>query len=412
MKKHNLLILFLIVFLDLVGVGVLIPVLTPLIKDPNSSIIPMAWSGELRNIVLGVLIAVYSIGQFFGAPVLGTLSDRYGRKKLLALSLVGTMLGYVLFAIGLLTNQLWLLFVSRALDGFTGGNIGVANSSIADMSTPQNRAKNFGLIGTAFGFGFVVGPFLGGVLANPNLVSWFNATVPFWFAALLSLLNLILLYFLFEETLKESVTRRVHAFIGFAHLRKAWKFENLRTIFIVIFLHGIGFSFFTQFFPVFLVDKFHSTEAQIGLFFAYIGICIALSQGFITRIAARYFKPEKILPYALFALSAVLFWITIPNTMAMLYLIQPAMAITEGLCFPNETAVLSNLCDNNEQGEALGITQSLRALGQAIPPLAAGFLVNIDQNLPTWTAGALILLAAFIFVIFFRSKSPRHSAKA
>lgn len=408
MKKHNLLILFLVVFLDLVGVGILIPVLAPLMKDPASLIAPAAWTDQTRNIALGLLIAAYPIAQFFGAPVLGTLSDRYGRKKLLTTSLTGTMLGYVLFAVGLLTHQLWLLYISRALDGFTGGNIGVANSAIADMSTPQNRAKNFGLIGMAFGFGFIIGPFLGGVLANPQLVSWFNPTVPFWFAAALSFTNLILLSTLFQETLSQKVHRAVHPFIGFTHLRKAWKLENLRTIFAVIFLHGLGFCFFTQFFPVFLVDKFGSTEAQIGSIFGYIGIWIAFSQGFVTRLVSKHFAPHRVLPYALLALSLVLFWITVPSTVAMLFVIQPFMAIAEGLCFPNETAVLSNLSSATEQGEALGISQSLRALGQAIPPLLAGFLVNIDQNLPTWTASGLILLAALIFVIYFRPSTPSN----
>ncbi len=404
MKKHKLLILFLIILLDLIGVGILIPVLAPLMKDPASLIAPAAWSEQTRNIALGLLIAAYPIAQFFGAPVLGTLSDRYGRKPLLQASLFGTMLGYLLFAYGLLTQQLWLLYVSRALDGFTGGNIAVASSAIADTSTPQNRAKNFGLIGMAFGFGFIIGPFLGGIFSDSSLVSWFNPTIPFCFAAALSLFNLFFISFWFDETLQEKTTRAVHPFIGFTHLRKAWSRHKLRTIFLVIFLHSIGFCFFTQFFPVFLVDKFHSPEAQIGTIFAYIGIWIAFAQGFVTRIVSRHFAPAKILPYALVALSLTLFAITLPSGIAGLFLIQPFMAIAEGLCFPNETAVLSNLCSPNEQGEAMGITQSLRALGQAVPPLLAGFLVNIDQNLPTWTAAGLILLAAGIFVIYFRSK--------
>jgi DHA1 family tetracycline resistance protein-like MFS transporter len=408
MKKYNLLILFLVVFLDLVGVGILIPVLAPLMKDPTSLIAPMEWTEQTRNIALGLLIAAYPIAQFFGAPILGTLSDRFGRKKLLQASLFGTMLGYILFAYALLSHQLWLLYLSRALDGFTGGNIGVASSAIADMSTPQNRAKNFGLIGMAFGFGFIIGPFLGGVLSNSELVSWFNPTIPFWFAAGLSLLNLFLLTLLFEETLKEKVARAVHPLIGFTHLRKAWKLENLRTIFLVIFLHSLGFCFFTQFFPVFLVDKFHTSEAQIGTIFGYVGIWIAFAQGFFTRLISKRASPQKVLPYALLALSGTLFVITLPTNLNALYFIQPFMAIAEGLCFPNETAVLSNLCGPTEQGEALGITQSLRALGQAVPPLLAGFLVNIDQNLPTWTASGLILLAAIIFVIFFRSKPLKN----
>lgn len=410
MKKNNLVVLSLIIFLDLVGVGILIPVLAPIFLDPSSGLIPMAWTENIRNISLGFLIALYPLAQFFGAPILGTLSDRYGRKKLLLGSLLGTALGYLLFAYGLLTHQLWLLFASRALDGFTGGNIGVANSAIADMSTPQNRARNFGLIGMAFGFGFMIGPFLGGRLADPTLFSGFNAATPFWFAAGLSFFNLIVTALFFQESLKQSVIKKIHAFIGFTHIAKAWRMHDLRIIFVVVFLHGFGFAFFTQFFPVFLVQKFHMDSPSIGTLFGYVGLWIALSQGLLTRWIGKHVIPEKVLRFSLLGLGLSLFAITLPSQVWALYTIQPLVAIFEGLSFPNSTAVVSSLASDSDQGEAMGITQSLRALGQAIPPILAGFLVSFSQNLPTLTAGGLILLAWAVFMIFFRSKSKHSSS--
>lgn len=403
-KKNNLFTLFCIIFIDLVGVGILIPVLAPLFLDPAASIVPTSWSNEARNIALGFLIAAYPLAQFFGSPILGTLSDHHGRKRLLSLSLMGTILGYVLFAVGLYTNQLWLLYVSRILDGFTGGNIGVANSAISDMSTPETRTKNFGLVGMAFGLGFIIGPFLGGLLADPSLVSWFSSATPFWFAAGLSTINLLLVEFAFKETLKTRVAKKIHAFIGFSHLAKAVKMHKLRSIFIVIFLHSLGFCFFTQFFPVFLVQKFHFQEAAIGAMFGYIGIWIAFCQGFLTRHISKYFAPEKVLRVSMLGLSVSLFLSVLSGNVTILYLLQPILAVFEGLNFPNETSIVSKLSSAEDQGESLGITQSLRALGQAIPPIAAGFLVSVDQNLPTLTAAALILLAWAVFMIFFRSK--------
>lgn len=407
MNKNNLFTLFFIVFLDLVGIGIMIPVLAPLMLDPASALVPTVWTESTRNIALGILIAAYPLAQFLGSPILGTLSDNYGRKKLLIFSLVGTLLGYLLFAYGLFTNQLWLLYVSRILDGFTGGNIGVANSSIADMSTPKNRAQNFGLIGMAFGFGFIVGPFLGGQLANPELVSWFNASTPFLFAACLSAVNLFLLTFKYKETLKERFVRKVHPFLAFEHIGKAFRMKNLRTMFLVVFLHTLGFCFFTQFFPVFLVHKFDMNPAQIGTLFGFTGIWIALSQGLFTRIAARFFIPEKILKFSLFLLALSLLAVTIPNATWMLFVTQPFLAIFEGLTYPNATAVVSKLSPVNEQGEAMGVTQSLRALGQALPPLLAGFLVSINQNLAILTGSAIILLAGAIFVICFRPQAQK-----
>ena len=153
-------------------------------------------------IMFGFLVAVFPIMQFFATPILGQLSDRYGRKPVLALSLAGTALGYALFAVGIILRNIPLLFVARALDGITGGNLSVAQAAIADVTSPQDRTKNFGMIGAAFGVGFIIGPFLGGVLADPSVVSWFNAATPFWFAAILASANTAQVLFQFDETNK------------------------------------------------------------------------------------------------------------------------------------------------------------------------------------------------------------------
>lgn len=386
----------------------MIPVLAPLMLDTGGSLVPSLWSEATRNIALGVLVAAYPLGQFFGAPMLGTLSDRYGRKKILSISLMGTFVGYVLFAIGIITNQLWLLYFSRALDGFTGGNISVANSSIADMSTPETRANNFGIIGMAFGFGFVIGPSLGGILSNPEIISWFNAATPFYFAAGLSLLSLTVLTFFFKETLKNSVSQKIHLFMGFSHVAKSFRMKHLRAIFLVVFLHALGFAFYTQFMPVFLVQKFQMNSSQIGALFGFVGIWIALSQGLFTRIVGRYFSSEETLRKSILLLAGILFIVPVIPSAGLLYLSQPFVAIFEGLTFPNTTAVVSKISKASEQGEAMGVTQSLRALGQAIPSLVAGFLVTINENLAILTGATIILLAWIIFVLSFRKLSPNQ----
>lgn len=410
MKKGNLLTLFAIVFLDLMGIGIMIPVLAPMMLDTTSLLVPTHWTGADRNIALGFLVATYPLAQFFGAPILGALSDHYGRKKLLSTSLFGTLVGYLLFATGLLTQQLWLLYFSRALDGFTGGNIGVANSAIADISTEENRTKNFGLIGMAFGLGFIFGPYVGGILADPSVLPWFGPATPFWFAALLSLCGLTLLTFLFKETLKTKSHQPIHLLMGFRHIAKAFQMHNLKIMFLVIFLHTLGFCFYTQFMPVFLVQKFNMNSAAIGTLFAFIGIWIALTQGLFLRGVTRFAKPRQILRFSLLGLSALLFLTPNAPTISLLYLTQPFMALAEGLTFPSTTAVVSELSLKEEQGEAMGVTQSLRALGQALPALIAGFLVSISQNLAILTGAAIILLAWAIFVICYAERAKVSEA--
>lgn len=205
MKNNRTLALLVgIVFLDMLGIGVLIPIIPALFTDPASAFYVLPAGLEPHALLLlGIMLATYPMMQFFAAPVLGDLSDHYGRKPVLASSLFGTMIGYIIFIIGLLLQSLPLLFVSRAIDGITGGNISVAQAAIADITAPENRASNFGLIGAAFGMGFILGPSTGGILGH------YNPIYPFILTTALSLASVILVMRLLPETLQsKSLSRK------------------------------------------------------------------------------------------------------------------------------------------------------------------------------------------------------------
>src|SRR3989344_3479623 len=175
-RNKPLPVIFFTVFVDLIGFGILIPVVPLLLADPESSyfLLPKGFTVNQGYIMLGFLTAMFPLMQFLAAPILGQLSDKFGRKRILAISLFGTCLSYLIFAYAILTRNIPLLFAARAFDGITGGNIAVAQAAIADVTTPANRAKNFGLIGAAFGLGFILGPYIGGKLSDPTVVSWFG----------------------------------------------------------------------------------------------------------------------------------------------------------------------------------------------------------------------------------------------
>ncbi len=392
--------LFFVVFLDLLGVSILIPILGPLFLNTNL-IFPSTISVGYRTILLGLLIAAYPLAQFFGAPLLGALSDRYGRKKILLISLTGTLVGYLLFGLGLIISNLPLLFFSRALDGLTGGNISVALSAIADTSDERSKAKNFGLIGMAFGLGFIMGPFIGGKLADPHVVSWFNFATPLWFAAILSLFNIILVWKRFDETLKTTIESPISLLTGFRNIKRAAEMKSLRTMFFVIFMLSFGFSFFTQFFQVFLIEKFHYSQGDIGDLFAFVGFFIALTQGVITRIAAKYLQPEQVMYFSPVGLAIALPLLLVPSRSANMFFVLPFIALFQGLTYPNSTAVISNLADKKSQGEILGINQSLQSLAMSIPPIIAGFIVSFHMNLPIMVASICTFIAWGIFMGFF-----------
>lgn len=393
----------------MLGVGIVIPVIAPLMLDPGHHMLGEETSIHTRTILLGFLIAAYPLAQFFGAPMLGALSDRFGRKKLLFVSLIGTLIGYVLFATAILEQNIYLLFFSRLLDGFTGGNISIALSAISDSSDEKSKAKNFGMIGAAFGLGFILGPYIGGKLADPSILSWFNAATPFWFAAILTGVNLFFVLTIFPETLLERRNTRVSVFTGFQNIGKAFKLKHLRTLFFVVFLLTLGFNFFTQFFQVFLFNKFNFSISNIADMFAYIGIWIVIAQGGLQRPLSKKYSPLKILQVSALALGIALPMLLLPSQSKYIFFVLPFIAIFQGLTQPNMTSLVSSQAGKDEQGQILGINQSIQSLGMAIPPIIASYINLVNINLPIATASFCVIVGWFILILFFRSKKTQKA---
>lgn len=391
--------LLLTIFIDLLGVGIVIPILAPLFLSPGSSILPMEYTYEQRTLLIGLISATYPIMQFFGAPLLGSLSDRYGRKPTLILSLFGTFFGYILFGIGIIQHSLPLMFIGRAIDGFTGGNISIAQSAIADMTKPEERARNFGFIGMAFGLGFILGPYIGGKLVDPTIVSWFSNSTPYFFTAGLTLINILSLFLLFPETLKEKIKSPIGVMTGFRNLRKAISMTTLRKLFLVSFLLTFGFNFFTQFFNPFLIQKFEVTPSQAGDIFAYMGLFVALFQGGLLPFLNKRFNSSQILNVSIFGISLAFLLLLLPNKLLGIYLILPILALFQGLTQPNVTALISNNAKENSQGDILGVNQSINSLAQAIPPIISGFIFSINISLPILVGAGATLLAWMIFLV-------------
>lgn len=409
--KSSFLPIYLTVFLDLLGLGIVIPIFAPLFLSPVSALLPAAYTTAQRTLLLGLVIASYPLAQFVGAPILGGLSDRYGRKKMLLVSLAGTFFGYLLFAIGILLGRLDIMVGARLIDGFTGGNISIALSAISDLSDEKSKARNFGMIGMVFGLGFILGPFIGGKLSDPALISWFNFSTPFFFAAALCFVNIIIMSLLFRETLQHKLETRLDVLMGAKNIQKAFTMPNLRTMFLVVFLITFGFSFFTQFFQVYLVQKFDFNQSQIGDIFAYIGIWIALTQGVINRRISKKYPSHQVLQSSILFLAISLLIILIPNDPTIFLVVMPLISISNGLTYPNTTALISNLSDKKSQGEILGINQSVQALGQAIPPLIAGVIVSIDKTLPIITASIVMFCAWFVFYFYFIKRDMHKFAE-
>ncbi|MFA6328999.1 MAG: MFS transporter [Candidatus Micrarchaeia archaeon] len=406
-KQPSMLPIFMVVFIDMIGLGLAIPILAPMFFDVQHGVLPAGYGVGIRGILLGLLIAAYPLAQFFGSPIIGALSDHRGRKPVLLITLAGTMLGYLVFAAGVLLGNVPLLYIGRMVSGFTGGNMATAYSAIADISDEKSKTRNFGLVGVAFGVGFVIGPYLGGQLSDPSVVPWFNFSTPFFAAALLALANMMMVYFRFEETLKVRVHTPMSPWMGFANLKRAASLPSLRTMFIVIFLYMFGYTMYTQFLSVYLIERFDFSTGHIGDIYAFIGLCIALTQGFVVRPISRRFTSEQVLQVSFLGLSLAVGAVLLATDAAHVYFFIPAVALFAGLTYPNTVTVVSNLAGRESQGEILGINQSIQAAAQAIPPIIAGVIISIGVTLPIICASAIIFLAWACFALFQRAERAR-----
>lgn len=397
--KHILLPVFLTVFIDMMGGGIPIPVLPSLILAPETSILSPELTPEIRKIIFGFLTGSFFLAQFLGAPILGAISDRDGRKKVLMLSLGGTVVGYLLFALGIYLKSIEILFISRILAGFMGGNISVALSIISDVSTPETKTRNFGLIGAAFGLGFIFGPALGGILSDKTLYSGFSLITPFLVSALLTFINIVLANFNIPETIRNRYHRKVNLLTGIQNIRDAFHSPVYRMIFGMVFCITFGFTLFTQFFSVFLTDEYKMDMRGIGWIFSYVGIWAVIAQGAFLRPLSKKFKPIQILSISLFLLSILLVVIILPEKSGYLYFIIPFMASSQGMTQPNVNTIVTNSAPPEAQGQILGINQSVQSLAMAIPPMIAGFLSSVDIRFPNYAA-SVFMLAGWAILYF------------
>jgi DHA1 family tetracycline resistance protein-like MFS transporter len=403
MKRSPLLVIFITVFIDLIGFGIVIPVLPFYVEGTKFNASPST---------VGLLFASYSVMQLVFSPILGRLSDKYGRRPILLLSLMGTGLGFLILGFA---TTLWMLFAGRIIDGISGGNISTAQAYIADVTTPENRAKGMGLIGAAFGMGFIFGPAIGGVLSR-----W-GVHVPFLFAAGLAFANALLLYFTLPETVTPEHPARASAATGrWTQLAEALKQSRLTFILVIYFLFVTAFSIMTTTFGLFTMFRFGYDANDTGWLFVFVGVIGAIIQGgLIGRLVKRFGElPLVVVGAFLFAASLFAIPFTGPQTgLSTLLLVGATFTIGNSISTPALTGLASTSVGRGEQGGVLGITQSVASLSRTVGPLIASYLIysampalGQDQKMhemsdhslrATFWAAAAIMLAAFLLAIYF-----------
>lgn len=402
MRKNVLPILFVTLLIDMIGTGMLFPILPIILTDASSpSFLLAGYSVSAQYFVAGLLTAVFGLMQFIAAPLLGELSDVYGRKRLLTVGVGLLAISQMVFGYGIVIASLPLLFISRMVAGLAGANFSIAQASIADVTEPKDRAKNFGLIGAAFGLGFIIGPILGGFIAHATG----NASAPFWVAGALGMVNVLSISLFLPEThvVREGIRKKFTLLLGIRNIVTAFRDVDTRFVYGASFLYQAGFAFFTSFVGVLLVGKFGFSEASIGTFFSAVGICIVFTQVVLLRILTARFNERKILRISLLALMLIIAIYPFSPNIYFLYMLVPLVAVSNGLSMANMNALVSKGVSKEKQGAALGINGSLMALAQGVVPLIAGIGSGVLGLQSPFVAGGLLVLCAW-YMLFILHK--------
>ena len=259
----------------------------------------------------------------------------------------------------------------------------------------------------AFGLGFIIGPFVGGKLSDPQLIHWFNAATPFWFAAILSAINVISVLKNLPETLKTRSDKRIDLRRPIHNIFKAFATNGINRIIPSTFLFNAGFTFYTTFWGVVLAEQFGFSQGHIGDFFAYIGIMVIFAQGFVVRRLSGKISEHKVLHFSMFitGICLIIYYFIPVNHPGWIYFIPPFMAVGNALTFAFSSALITKVSPHNIRGEVMGINSSANALAQAIPAILAGYIATHHARLPVMVGGIIVIAAGVLFRILFKANS-------
>ncbi len=368
-----LVIIFVTVFIDLLGFGIIIPLLPFYAESFGAS-----------AFAIGLLGTSFSLMQFLFSPIWGRWSDRVGRKPIILVGLMGSCVSYLALA---LSTSLALVFFARILGGIAGANIPTAQAYIADVTTPENRARGMGMVGAAFGLGFIFGPAIGGLLSR------ISPETPMWFASALCLANFVAAWFLLPESRSANAsTRGLGRMEAFRH---ALARPTLLLLLALYFIVTMAFSGFEATFALFSEAKFGYTTSTIGFVFAFIGVVLAVVQGVLVGKVVKIIPERRLIPLAILAIAIGIGLIPFVWSVPTLLGALGVLAVGMGFNNPSLSSMVSRLADPNDQGGILGLASSLSSLGRVVGPAWGGYLYDVYGMRTPYLSAAILMLIAF-----------------
>jgi len=382
MQKSRLTTIFLVVLVDMLGFSLILPLLPYYAETFGAT-----------PTIVGLLVASHAAAQMIGAPILGRLSDRFGRRPVLLVSIFGTLIGFILLGVG---GSLLVLFISRVLDGITGGNITVAQAYITDVTDEKNRAKGLGMIGAAFGLGFILGPAAGGLLST------YGFAVPSFAAAGLALINLISVFFFLPESLtaekRAALTTRPRAAFSLSSLSAALRRPRVGPLLHVRFFFGLAFAIFQSVFALYAQYRLNLDVRSTSFILTYVGVLSVIVQGFgVGRLTTRFSDRRLIMGSVSIMAVSLLGWALTPNVPVLLLVLIPT-AVSGGILNTVLSSALTKAVYPEEIGGTLGLAASVESVTRVLAPTAGGLLLERAGAWAPGVFGAVIMLWVVSFV--------------
>jgi multidrug resistance protein len=366
-------VIFFTVLIDLIGFGIVMPILPFYAQRFGAG-----------GLAYGAVLGIYSFMQFLATALLGKLSDRVGRRPVLLATMLFNAAGYVLFAFA---GSYWMLFLSRIISGFAGGNISVAQAYMADISTPAGRSRAMGIVGAAFGIGFSAGPAVGGLADH-----FLGHAAPGLVAVALSLANFVSAYFILPESLKHE-HRVKRPLLDLRHIGEAIRRPKLRPLMIVWALVPLGFAGYTAALPYRVIDVLGWKQLQLTFLFIIIGVTAATVQGYFFGKIVRRTGERALVIAGTFGMAVSIAIIPVLGSSALLYAWTVVLAVSNSVFSPAASGLVSVYADPNEQGTILGAAQAISALGRTAGPPLIGKMYDVSPVTSFVLAGAFMVLA-------------------
>lgn len=401
----SILPLYIVIFIGFVGYSIMITTMTPMILGDSGGILATLPFEADRAIVLGIVLSLYPLGQFLGSPVIGALSDGFGRRPVLLVSLFVSTVCYSIFAYSLQIKNLPLFMAVAFIAGLSEANIVIAQSAIADVTDDKSRTRLFAYITLSASAAFLVGPLAAGKLADSDLVSWFSYATPYWAMFLILVVTWVFTFSVFGETRPPVPAHKVRYAEALTNLLTVFSAGRLRIIYFVNFLIYFSIFGFFRAFPMYIVDEFGMGVSRVSNYIAWNAVPVVVGSLWIAGYLARRFTPRRITTYSAVVFGVSMFAIIVPGVEWALWLTLFLPGLALAVALPSCASMLSLMVGGEEQGHVLGNNLSLEVAAEVLSGLAAGVMAAMFIKLPIVVLSVIAVAASLILVAAVRKST-------